>query len=568
MNRVLSFDYDLPVSIEALNVDSFPAHYHEDLQIVYVLQGEIDIRLTYFSYHLTPGDMHFVHKNDIHSLTGKTDDNLVLLFNFNTDAFSSLYPDLHMQIFTTRVSKDFVTYESKMRLRDDMFSIIEEITEKKPGYQSKIYDLSKDMLRILYKDFRGFYIDTEKGLWIHTVSSDPMQTDRISRVTNYVYENYPYKISLNEIAESEHISKFYLSHLFHKHVGPSFRDFISLVRVEMSEHQLLNSDMPITRIAQECGFSHPKYYVEHFTNWFKYSPKEYRELFQEKTINHIEPKVEEIALEELLKYQDVMPIFESSLEKGESNYKTLKISVTEENTSILPWRNILELNVDDSILENVRIKEQYLKFYESILSKGIKIISTSQSEQDSDIDYYKYDHQNIAVYKMIDLINDIVNNKKTKWRADFIDTTDSKNGLYTSHGLNKPLYYLFMFLSEMHESIIKIGQNHIICKNEKDIKILLCNKSTSDMSHLDVMLQGLEGAYRLTELRLASDMCFSERWKQLDYKSDLTDKEKLILNGMSFPTGRFETIPDIKQFVYHCDMSPLEIIQLDLTKIK
>ena len=567
MERVLQYEENLPVNVEALTVDSFPLHFHRDMQIIYVLKGQIDLKLSFITYNLKAGDMHFIHRNDIHSLKGVSKDNLVLLFNVNVEAFSALYPDFHMQIFTTRVSKNFVTYEKKLRLRDDIFKVLTELTEKEAGYQSRIYDIAKDVLRILYKDFRGFYIDTEKKVFRHTVTSDPMQTDRLSRVTNYVYENYPYKISLNEIAQSEHISKFYLSHLFHKYVGPSFRDFVAMVRVEMSEHQLLDSDMPITRITQECGFSHPKYYIEHFQNWFGYHPNEYREIFRKETVNHIVPRVENIPLEDILDYQDTIPMFEGEAGDETNKYRSLNFKISSRVEAQIAWSGMLEVNVDNLALSNVDIRSMYLDFYEKIMEKGIRTSTSNEAKSSEVIDYFKFDPQKIAIEKLQSLINDFHTGKRLKWKADFADIMDGRNGLVTHHGLQKPLYHLFMFFSEMYEDIITIEKNYIICQSEKNIKILLFNSDPVNMYHLDVIPDGVGDAYRLTEQRLASDMCFFERWKQLDYKADLSKKEKTILNAMSFPAGRFETIPDIRQFVYHCDMSPLEIIQLDLVNM-
>lgn len=575
MERVLSFDHDLPVSIEAMTVDSFPSHYHEDMQIVYVLKGEVDLRLIYMTYNLKAGDMHFVHRYDIHSLKGVTEDNLVLLFNFNVEAFSSLYPDFYMQIFTTRVSKDFVTYERKLRLRDNMFRILSEIIELDPGFQGRVYDLSNEMLRILYKDFRGFFIDAEKGMWIHTVSSDPVQIDRISRVVNFVYDNYPYKLNLNEIAESEHISKFYLSHLFQKYVGPSFRDFVAMVRVEMSEHQILNSDMPITRVAQECGFSHPKYFIEHFKNWFGYHPAEYRKKFKETTINYVEPSVTQIPLENLFKYQDVSPMYEDNIDSGDRQFASLHVPAGARVEQKIPWSNVLEPVIDSSILSNPKAKSMYLEFYEDIIEKGIKtsVSQKGKSVVDDDavdsknLDYFKHNPHVMAIQKLESIFNECATGKRPKWKPDFMDLIDSKNGLISKQGLKKPAYFLFMMLSEMYDSVIKVGKNHMVCKEDDNIKILMFNGHAEDMSHLDIIFEDMEGAYRLTELRLSSDICFVEQLKQLDYKKQLSSRECQIINSTSFPKGRFETIPDITQFVYHCDMKPLEILHLGISKI-
>ena len=90
------------------------------------------------------------------------------------------------------------------------------------------------------------------------------QTDRISRIICYVYENYSSKISLAAIAAEENINTYYLSHLFQRFVGKSFRDFINMSRVEMSEYEILATDKAISKIALDTGFSNYSYYIDAF----------------------------------------------------------------------------------------------------------------------------------------------------------------------------------------------------------------------------------------------------------------------------------------------------------------
>ena len=65
-------------------------------------------------------------------------------------------------------------------------------------------------------------------------------------------------VLIDQKADKERIvylSLFYLSHRFKDITGYSFRDWLNFVRVEKAEKLLLNTSLPITEIAYQCGFS-------------------------------------------------------------------------------------------------------------------------------------------------------------------------------------------------------------------------------------------------------------------------------------------------------------------------
>ena len=100
-----------------------------------------------------------------------------------------------------------------------------------------------------------------------------------------MYDNYNRKLTLNEIAEREHLSIYYLSHIIKEAAGLSFQDLLSYIRVEESEKLLLGTNKKIGTIAEETGFSAVRYYIKHFEHWFGMHPAEYRKKYIGKIIS-------------------------------------------------------------------------------------------------------------------------------------------------------------------------------------------------------------------------------------------------------------------------------------------
>ena len=299
MLQEIRYDDDLPVKVQVLKIKQIPWHTHNDIQIVYVLEGEVELKLTYARYHLSKNSIHIIHNEDVHGFRALSKNNLVVVLSLNVEYFSRQYPSLDTQVFTTKVSENIATYKRQLELKAHLFSIISELHSMKKGYRNRIMATSHALMDSLYKNFRGFTVNLEKRTFEHQISHDPVQVDRISRVVNFVYSNYPYKLGLASIAEAENINSYYLSHLFQRLVGDSFRNFVSMVRVEMSEVELLTTDHSIARISSNVGFSNAKYYVENFREWFGCHPREYRKLYAGEILGNAPYRMEDLPFDSI-----------------------------------------------------------------------------------------------------------------------------------------------------------------------------------------------------------------------------------------------------------------------------
>ena len=52
MFQEINYEDELPVKVQVLEIEQIPWHTHNDIQIVYVLEGEIELKLTYARYRL------------------------------------------------------------------------------------------------------------------------------------------------------------------------------------------------------------------------------------------------------------------------------------------------------------------------------------------------------------------------------------------------------------------------------------------------------------------------------------------------------------------------------------
>lgn len=90
----------------------------------------------------------------------------------------------------------------------------------------------------------------------------------IKKVKNYIKNHYTQRgLSLNQIAEANHISSNYLSNLFKQETGKNVWDYVIKLRMEESRYLWLNTDMKVYEISDHIGYES----ADHFSRVFKKS---------------------------------------------------------------------------------------------------------------------------------------------------------------------------------------------------------------------------------------------------------------------------------------------------------
>ena len=278
----IQYKRELPIDLLVADVEQYPLHFHEDCEIVYVMQGAVRLRDGYYDYDLTAGDVVIVNDGEMHSITriGEAS-NMVMMLHVDFEYFSKYYPNLRNSFFDTEYVD---SKESLDVLRSILVRIILEMLQKGYGYEHKIIEAAHNLISYLQADFQSYLVDEDNAESGRQSRRNKVMAGRLSRITKYMYENYDRKLTLNEIGEKEHLSIYYLSHVIKNATGLSFQDLLSFIRVEESEKLLLSTNKKIGTIASETGFSAVRYYIKHFEKWYHMTPQAYREKYTGKAM--------------------------------------------------------------------------------------------------------------------------------------------------------------------------------------------------------------------------------------------------------------------------------------------
>lgn len=516
--------YDgLPVKIEVLNIRNYPWHIHKDPQLIYVLRGEIELKHVFTRYTLKKDDIHIIHRDDIHGFSGVSDDNLVIILSFDTKHFQKSFPTLNYQIFSGRRSNDGAHYSRQPEVKSCLLSMISTLHAGSPGYDTRIEQMACDLLNIMYADFRSFTVNRNDLHYDSQDAGDVVQLDRIGRVLSYVYANYPYKLSLTDIAEQEGLSTYYLSHLFQHMMGDSFRNFVSMARVEMSEVELLTTNNSISLISQHMGFSNAKYYVENFKYWFGCHPKDHRQQSQDKIIGNAIVEADEIPFESLLKSLDTT----GSQSSFSTESSPLKITAFDMKNAEISLRSLA--NQKDAVRKQYEDYDPHEECL-TLLKKYLKRAS--------------YEISSRPLY-------------------DILGSTD---GLLTINGLKKPLFWLQKLLRGLYDGIAQSSDWHLITVSGNNIQIVFFNHG-AEPQDFEFSLFNMPGNYQITEHHIREENCCTSLWRQLNFRPNISEAERQQINSQCTPDISYKSVISSGTFTYSETLAPKEIVFTEIKRI-
>ena len=146
-------------------------------------------------------------------------------------------------------------------------NIIREMEQKNTGYE----DICQAYMEILIiRLMRSTSLAVPAG---PQVISGNRQCAMVKR---YIDLHFKEPLTLEQLAEEAHITKYYLSHAFKREYGVSPINYMISRRIDESRYLLLETDLSLSQIAQLLGFSSLSYFSQVFRKSQGISPLEYR----------------------------------------------------------------------------------------------------------------------------------------------------------------------------------------------------------------------------------------------------------------------------------------------------
>lgn len=237
-------------------------HWHREIEIFAVFEGDLDFYIGDREYPLKAGDFILVNSNEVHSIKSPHP-NMTLVVQIPLDLFENY------------IEKNSILYFKHFKEKSDeeVMAVLREMygtyVSGETGYEFKVLSQFYQVIYILIKRYR----ETRVGQDLILANRN---LDRLSRITDYMQSNYTEELTLEGVAETFSYTPTYISHMFRKYAGTTFKTYLQNLRLEHGYRMLNDTNISIGDIAMRCGFASSKSFSTFFHRKYGIMPGEFR----------------------------------------------------------------------------------------------------------------------------------------------------------------------------------------------------------------------------------------------------------------------------------------------------
>lgn len=322
-------------------------HYHQNLEILYVLKGVMDVQIDDVKYTLKDGDFILVNANKRHSIF-VSEKLLGARFVINFRLLAEYMGSMQMMFWCNTVVDKNDVYQDVRKLLDQILDRYFEKDDKGALYLNALY------FQTLYLLTTNFMVKALDARFRTETSQDRI---RVRQIQNYIQANYQSRISLNDLADKLFLSNAYLSKYVKKHLGMTFLDYLNNVRLFHAVDEMLYTSKNITQIAMDNGFPTSAAFTKSFRDIHGESPSEYRRKMKQSQLVEEAQGVQEEDRQKILEYLR----FKETREEPEAKHTHICVADTKRAAGCnLLWNKAVNVGEACSLLQS-EVQNQLLE---------------------------------------------------------------------------------------------------------------------------------------------------------------------------------------------------------------
>lgn len=266
----------LEFPVEYYYVDSkhpryqMPFHWHNEWEILRILDGSMEIFLDDEHYSLQRGDVLLMRGGHLH---GGEPENCV---------YECLVFDLYGIYRTMEMVKPYLRpFYRQTCLSQSLFP---------SGSCDAVTATVDGLIGVFSKGSFCPELETVAGLsrlfaWIYSAGAyetapsgedGSRRIDRIKPVLEYIEDHYSQDLTLEDLAKVAGMNPKYFCRVFRSLTHHSPVDYLNFYRIEQAAHLLDSTELPVTEIGNRCGFWESSYFTKVFYKYKGITPLQYR----------------------------------------------------------------------------------------------------------------------------------------------------------------------------------------------------------------------------------------------------------------------------------------------------
>lgn len=253
---------------------TFPWHWHNEIELFCMQDGEIDYHLPSGCYTFRKGEGAFINSNVLHMTCCSASTSCLQKEHLFTPEFiggekGSILMQKYVKPIVENSGLEFFHLYPHIPAHKEILDLLSQChqlyIEQRDGYELEIHAKMTLIWKQLYQLTKD--VHAEKA----TITSI-----KVKQMMLYIANHYGEKITLKEIADAGFISIRECNRCFHETLSVTPFSYVRDYRLCKAQNLLIHTTLSITEIAATCGFSTGSYFGKLFYQKYHCSPRTYR----------------------------------------------------------------------------------------------------------------------------------------------------------------------------------------------------------------------------------------------------------------------------------------------------
>ncbi len=270
--------------------------FHDEYEIVYIVKGKHLLFMNNRTYVVNAGDIIIIDSDVIHMphcADNSNEEHERMAFYITSKKmkeYDSKFPGLELvNYFKMHSGTYHLTDEHKEQFLRLSGLFQKECKGKQFGFGQL---LETAVLSSLVKMVRELNVSEP----VEPVLPTEIKVRRTYRIAEYMSKNVDSISTLDVLAKTFHVSKFYMCRVFKEITGCTMLEYLIALRIQSARRYLENSDMSISEISAKVGYNSLTHFEKEFKRNMNISPLKYRKTKDRSScfnITHVFPHTEE-----------------------------------------------------------------------------------------------------------------------------------------------------------------------------------------------------------------------------------------------------------------------------------
>lgn len=247
-------------------------HSHSGIEIHFLIDGCLTFSFANAEHSLSSGEMILIPKSQLHRLTNPTEQ-LFKRFVLNISVHANEHAEGQFLCESLCIDTPVI-----MKIPVNVTEMLEKCQDESQraiaGYVSMI---ELNLLRILFtlaREIRKHPLTNEINITKSTYSNQLAEN-----IMNFIKRNVCQNITVSDISEYMYLSSKHIQRIVKKEYKCTVKQLIIQQKLQIAKNYLKNTQMNVSQISENMGFSSEQSFCRFFRNAEGQSPNQYRKGF-------------------------------------------------------------------------------------------------------------------------------------------------------------------------------------------------------------------------------------------------------------------------------------------------